>query len=68
MITDPASAIKREVHQLIDVQIETLRQKAPLNSSQLLDYKARSEKIRALYGELDRIGRAKIEIKFARAT
>jgi len=57
MMTDPASAIKREVHQLIDLQIETLRQESSLNVSQLLDYQARSERIRTLYGELDRIGR-----------
>lgn len=30
MITDPASAIKREVLQLIDLQIETLKQESSL--------------------------------------
>jgi hypothetical protein len=40
MITNPASAIKREVLQLIDLQIETLRRDSSLNSSELLDYKA----------------------------
>lgn len=68
MTTDPAYAIKREVHQLIDLQIETLRQESSLDLSQLVDYKARSEKIRKLYGELDRIGRTKVESKFARVS
>jgi hypothetical protein len=66
MTTDPAYAIKLEVHQLIDLQIQMLRQESSLDSSQLLDYKSRSEKIRNLYGELDRIGRTKVEYKFAR--
>ena len=56
MITNPASAIKREVLQLIDLQIETLKQTSPLDSSQLNDYQARSQRIRKLYEELDRIG------------
>jgi hypothetical protein len=54
MIADPA-AIKREVLQLIDLQIETLKQESSLDSSQLNDYQARSEKIRKLYEELDRV-------------
>ncbi len=73
MITDPASAIKREVCQLIDLQIETLRQESSLDSSQLLNYKARAGRIRSLYGELDRIGRAKmgrtrVELKYTRTS
>lgn len=68
MITDPASGIKREVLQLIDLQIEALKQESPLGSSKLQDYQARSERIRQLYGELDRIRRARIEFKFARAS
>jgi hypothetical protein len=68
MITDPASAIKREVLQLIDLQIATLRQDSSLNSSELIDYKARSEKIRTLYVELDRIVRTRVEFKFPKAS
>ena len=56
MITDTGSAIRREVLQLIDLQIETLKQTSPLDSSQLNDYQARSQRIRKLYEELDRIG------------
>ena len=63
MIMDPASAIKREVHLLIDLQIETLKQDSSLNSAQLLDYRARSARIRSLYGELDRLRHGKAEFK-----
>jgi hypothetical protein len=59
MITEPASAIKRDVLQLIDLQIATLRQESSLDSSQLKDFRARSKRLRELYGELDRIGRAR---------
>jgi hypothetical protein len=68
MITDPASAIKREVLQLIDLQIATLRRDSSLNSSELIDYKARYEKIRTLYVELDRIVRTRVEFKFPKAS
>jgi len=67
MITDPASAIKREVLQLIDLQIETLKRQSSLDSAELLDYQARSKQIRTLYGELDRIGRTRPGLKSARA-
>ena len=53
----PAAALKREVLQLIDFQIETLKQESTLDHSELHDYQARSERIRMLYGELDRIRR-----------
>jgi hypothetical protein len=68
MITDPASGIKREVLQLIDLQIETLKQDSSLDSFQLQDYQARSERIQQLYGELDRIRGARTGGKFARAS
>jgi hypothetical protein len=68
MITDSASTLRREVLQLIDLQIETLRQESPLTTSQLRDYNARSEKIRELYGELDEIVRARRAFNFAKAS
>ena len=67
MLTDPAS-LKREVHQLVDQQIQTLKQPSSLTSSQLSDYKQRSQRIRLIYGELDRIGRARIEVESGRAS
>jgi hypothetical protein len=41
-MTTPASAIKDEVRLLIDVQIETFGQPAPLTSSQLHEFRQRS--------------------------
>jgi len=70
MITEPASAIKREVLQLIDLQIATLRQQSSLNTSQLQDFRTRAERLRRLYEELDRIGRARLGtgLMYARAS
>jgi hypothetical protein len=67
-MTDPASAIKREVHQLFDRQIETLRQPSGLTTSDLSDYRVRSEKITTLYRELDQIRRANFERPLPRAS
>jgi hypothetical protein len=61
MMTDPTSAIKREVHQLIDLQIETLRQPSNLTASELVDYRVRSKKITVLYHELDQLQRASLK-------
>ena len=60
MLIDPTPALKREVHQLVDLQIQTLRQPSSLTTTQLQDYKQRSQRIRLLYGELDRMGRARL--------
>ncbi len=57
MIMDPASAIKHEVSELVQLQIHIFKQPSSLSSSQLHDYHTRSERIIALYSELDRIGR-----------
>jgi hypothetical protein len=61
MMTDPASAIKREVYQLVDLQIETLQQPSRLTTSDLLCYRVRSKKITVLYDELDHIRRARFK-------
>ena len=55
-MTTPASAIEDEVRVLIAVQIETFRQTTPLTSSQLRKFHHRSEKLKMLCQELDRIG------------
>ena len=55
-MTTPAAAIKHEVQTLIDFQIEIFTQPAPITSSQLHEYHDRSEKLRMLCQELDRIG------------
>jgi hypothetical protein len=56
MMTTPATAIKDEVRVLIDVQIETFGQPAPLTPSQLREFHDRSDAIRMLCQELNRIG------------
>jgi hypothetical protein len=52
MMTDPASGIRHEVQQLIQLQIDTLRLESSLTSSQLWEYHSRSQRITALYGSL----------------
>jgi hypothetical protein len=68
MVTDPASAIKREVLQLVEVQIGTLRRTGCLTASDLADYHTRSEKITELYQRIDRIGRTRVDLRSARAS
>jgi hypothetical protein len=66
MMTDPAAAITREVHQLVELQIQTLRQESSLTSSELVDYHIRSGKITMLERELDRIRRKSLELRLGR--
>jgi hypothetical protein len=68
MMTDPATAIKREVLQLIELQIETLRREGCLTDFDLKQYNARSGEITRLYQELDRIGRMRFDLQSARAS
>jgi hypothetical protein len=70
MMTDPATAIKREVFQLIDQQIEILRQDGRLTDSDLDQLRLRSGRISELYQELDRVVRSRISAvpRFARAS
>ena len=49
MMTDPAFPIKNEVQRLVDVQIDTLRKPSSITSSELDEYRSRSERISALY-------------------
>ena len=68
MMTTPASAIKDEVRVLIDVQIETFGQPAPLTPSQLREFHDRSETIKMLCQELNRIGASSVmERRFEKA-
>jgi hypothetical protein len=55
MATTPASAIKNELRFQIDAQIETFGQQSRLTSSDLSEFQDRSEKIRMLCQELNRI-------------
>ena len=61
MVTDPASGIRHEVQQLVQLQIDTLRLESSLTSSQLREYHSRSQRITALYRELDQIRRDRIK-------
>ena len=63
MVTDPASGIRHEVQQLIQLQIETLRLESSLTSSQLWEYHSRAHRITTLYRELDQIRRDRIKYK-----
>jgi hypothetical protein len=60
MMTIPASAIKDEVRALIDAQIETFGQPASVTPSQLREFHNRSETIRMLCQELNRIGTSSV--------
>jgi len=52
-MTDPAPVLRREVDALIQIQITTLKQAKPLSGLELADFRARSEKIRALFKTMD---------------
>jgi len=68
-MTTPASAIKDEVHLLIEIQIEAFRQPTALTSSQLREFHDRSETIRMLCQELNWIGtRSVMERRFEKAS
>jgi hypothetical protein len=67
-MTTPAHAIKDEIHQLIQFHIETFRQPTSLNSFQLQEHHRRSEKIRTLGKELDRICSKRVVEQLKRAS
>ena len=60
---DPAIAIKNTVQELVDVQIDTLRKPSSLTLSELDEYRSRSERISALYQQLDLIGRKRFDAR-----
>jgi|SRR5580692_9680047 hypothetical protein len=57
MNTKAASAIRSEVQQLVELQIQPFRQESPLADVDLIDFRMRSERIRTLCWELDQIAR-----------
>jgi len=59
-MTTPAIAIRNEIRDLIDEQIEMFGQPARLTSSELEDCHCRAERIKLLGQELDRVGRMTI--------
>ena len=67
MMTDPAFAIKNEVLQLVEIQIETLRKPSSLTSSELGEYHSRSERITRLFEQLDFIARKRFNSRMRQA-
>ena len=61
VMTSPATAIKTEIRELIDLQIQVFGQAASLTSFELEDYRRRAEKIKSLGRELDQVGLATIQ-------
>jgi len=59
-MTSPATAIRTEIQELIDLQIRVFRQRAPLTVVDLEDCRRRVERIKSLGRELDQIGIAAI--------
>ena len=68
MVTDTASGIRHEVQRLIQLQIDTLRLESSLTPSQLWEYNSRSQRITALYRELDQIRRDRIKYELKTAS
>jgi hypothetical protein len=68
MVTDPASGIRHEVRQLIQLQIDTLRLESSPTSAQLWEYHSRSQRITVLYRELDQIRRDRIKYELKTAS
>lgn len=68
-MTTPATAIKLELQTLMDFQIETFGQPASLTPLQLCEFHHRTEKIGALFQQLNRIGAMNfIERRFERSS
>ena len=55
MMRSPASAIRSEIRQLINLHIEVFRSAAPLTDAELEECRRRAEQIRQLGKELDRL-------------
>jgi len=51
-MTDPGSAIKRQLDDLIQLQVSTLKRSGPLTSRELVEYHERSTEISKLFEEL----------------
>jgi hypothetical protein len=56
MMTTPATAIKNEIRQLINLHIEVFGRPSPVTPFELEECRRRAERIRLLGQELDRIG------------
>ena len=61
-MTTPATVIKTEIRELIDLQIQVFGQAAPLTPFELEDCRRRTERIKSLGRELDQIGIGAIQL------
>jgi hypothetical protein len=69
VMTSPATAIKTEIRELINLQIQVFGHPAPLTSFELEDCRRRAERIKSLGRELDQVGIAAIQLEgWRRAT
>ena len=63
VMTSPAAAIKTEIRELIDLQIQVFGQPAPLTPFELDDCRRRAERIKSLGRELDQLGITAIRLE-----
>jgi len=64
-MTTPALDVRKEVRELIQTQIDTFAQPSGLTESELREYLRRSERLKFLWEELDRIAtRSVLEQRF----
>jgi len=54
-MTSPADAIEMEMRKLIEIQIQMFGNKSQLDDGQLEDHRFRSERIKALGTQLDKL-------------
>jgi len=67
-MTTPATAIKKEIRELIHAQIEVFGQPTPLTPFELSECHCRAERIKLLAQELDRVAtRAVVQGRFRTA-
>ena len=59
-MTSPATAIKTEIRELIDVQIQVFGQPSPLTPFDLEEFRRRAERIKSLGQKLDQVGIAPV--------
>ena len=68
-MTTPAIAIRNEIRKLIHEQIEKFGRPVPLTPAELYECHSRTERIKQLGQELDRVGRMTIlDQQFRRAS
>ena len=62
-MTTPAAAIKIEIRELIDLQIQVFGQRAPLTPFDLEDCSLRAGRIKSLGRELDQLSITTIQVE-----